>query len=84
MSDSINRCVVEQSFIYQPSELFVSDNGSNLYSIDLRTGGILCGYKGGADFFLMSFCIPNVFARDIWGCYINQSLEHYPYGFDVS
>lgn len=27
-------------------ELFVSDNGSNLYSIDLRTGGILYGYKG--------------------------------------
>jgi ribosome biogenesis protein NSA1 len=27
-------------------ELFVSDNGSNLYSIDLRTGGILHGYKG--------------------------------------
>ena len=46
MSDNIDRCVVEQSFIYQPSELFVSDNGSNLYSIDLRTGGILYGYKG--------------------------------------
>ncbi|KAF9030760.1 WD40-repeat-containing domain protein [Panaeolus papilionaceus] len=28
-------------------ELFVSDNGSNLYSVDLRTGGILYGYKVG-------------------------------------
>ncbi|PPR03523.1 hypothetical protein CVT24_007009, partial [Panaeolus cyanescens] len=27
-------------------ELFVSDNGCNLYSLDLRTGGILYGYKG--------------------------------------
>lgn len=51
MSDNIDRCVVEQSFIYQPSELFVSDNGSNLYSIDLRTGGVLYGYKGETDSF---------------------------------
>lgn len=28
------------------SELFVSDKGSNLYSIDLRAGNILYGYKG--------------------------------------
>ena len=28
------------------SELFVSDKGSNLYSMDLRTGNILYGYKG--------------------------------------
>ncbi|KIM49170.1 hypothetical protein M413DRAFT_98830 [Hebeloma cylindrosporum] len=28
------------------NELFMSDNGSNLFSVDLRTGGILCGYKG--------------------------------------
>jgi len=28
------------------NELFVSDNGSNLYSVDLRTGGILYSYKG--------------------------------------
>lgn len=28
------------------SELFVSDSGSNLSSIDLRTGGILYSYKG--------------------------------------
>ncbi|KAJ3515803.1 hypothetical protein NLJ89_g1522 [Agrocybe chaxingu] len=27
-------------------ELFMGDNGSNLYSIDLRTGRILYGYKG--------------------------------------
>ena len=46
----MNHCVIEQFFIYQPSELFVSDNGSNLYSIDLRTGGILHSYKGEANF----------------------------------
>jgi len=28
------------------NEVFVSDNGSNFYSIDLRTGGILYSYKG--------------------------------------
>jgi len=28
------------------NELFMSDNGSNLFSIDLRTGGILTAYKG--------------------------------------
>ena len=52
MSDSINHRVVEQSFINQPSELFVSDNGSSLYSIDLRTGSILHSYKGEIDFII--------------------------------
>ena len=28
------------------SEIFVADNGSNLYSIDLRNGHILYGYPG--------------------------------------
>lgn len=28
------------------SEVFVSDKGSNLFSLDLRNGGVLCGYKG--------------------------------------
>jgi len=27
-------------------EVFVSDNGCNLFALDLRNGGILCGYKG--------------------------------------
>lgn len=27
-------------------EIFISDKGSNLFSLDLRSGGILCGYKG--------------------------------------
>ncbi|KAF7967689.1 hypothetical protein HWV62_33385 [Athelia sp. TMB] len=27
-------------------EVFVTDNGSNLFSLDLRNGTILCGYKG--------------------------------------
>jgi hypothetical protein len=47
VSDKVHRCVIEQSFFTcQSSELFVSDNGSNLYSIDLRTGGVLHNYKG--------------------------------------
>ena len=53
-SVNLNRCTVEQFLIYQLSELFASDNGSNLYSIDLRTGGILYSYKGEADFLLSS------------------------------
>lgn len=28
------------------SELFASDCGTNLFSIDLRNGRIICGYKG--------------------------------------
>lgn len=28
------------------SEVFVSDKGSNLFSLDLRNGGVLCSYKG--------------------------------------
>ena len=28
------------------SEVFVSDQGYNLFALDLRNGGILCGYKG--------------------------------------
>ncbi|KAF8797980.1 hypothetical protein BYT27DRAFT_7178293 [Phlegmacium glaucopus] len=36
--------LVEKGF--SENELFVSDNGSNLFSIDLRTGGILYSYKG--------------------------------------
>lgn len=37
-----------QIFIHDPlsSEVFVSDKGCNLFSLDLRNGAILCGYKG--------------------------------------
>ena len=28
------------------SEVFVSDQGTNLFALDLRTGGITYGYKG--------------------------------------
>lgn len=28
------------------SEVFVSDQGTNLLALDLRTGGVTCGYKG--------------------------------------
>ena len=28
------------------SEVFISDNGSNLFSMDLRNGKIAYGYKG--------------------------------------
>lgn len=40
------RCNRHPTYLDVSSELFVSDNGSNLYSVDLRTGGILYGYKG--------------------------------------
>ena len=32
--------------IHQFSEVFISDNGSNLFVVDLRTGKIAYGYKG--------------------------------------
>ena len=32
--------------IHQFSEAFISDNGSNLFSVDLRNGKIAYGYKG--------------------------------------
>ncbi|KAF8959039.1 hypothetical protein BDZ97DRAFT_1906298 [Flammula alnicola] len=35
-----------QKGLRKSAEFFMSDNGSNLYSIDLRTGGILYSYKG--------------------------------------
>jgi ribosome biogenesis protein NSA1 len=41
------------------SEVFVSDNGCNLFTLDLRNGGILCGYKGTlhSSFFMID-CSP--------------------------
>lgn len=66
--------IVKQFLIYQPSEIFVGDNGSNLFSIDLRTGGILYSYKGEVKkkntTVLYTQCF-DIFARNIGGCYIN-------------
>lgn len=38
--------VVERGFARGEHQIFVADQGSNLYSLDLRTGKVLYGYKG--------------------------------------
>jgi hypothetical protein len=37
---------IHNALFYFYSAIFVSDKGCNLFELDLRNGGILCGYKG--------------------------------------
>lgn len=67
----VTTLIVKQFLIYQPSEVFVGDNGSNLFSIDLRTGGILYSYKGEVKKINYHRLVYPMFARNIGGCYIN-------------
>lgn len=48
-----------------PSEVFVADQTSNLFSIDMRNGRVIYGYKGNPfsllSYFILSGCIGRLF-----------------------